>query len=259
MDDGTPEEWRSVVDHEGLYLVSDHGNVYSVPRAKTKGGILRPCVDKQGRLAVNLTLNGKQKTRRVHQLVMEAFAGPPKPGQEIRHLDGNPANNRWTPGATEEEVRANGGNLFYGSHAENMADMAEHGTHPGRLITRCPQGHEYTPENTIRYNGGRHCRECNRIGSLERYHENYVHADPAVTCGHCGKPFDREPGKPRQKFCSQECRVAGGWQARPQAWIPAAELTPEERERRNAAARERLRRSRARQREARQARQQQSA
>lgn len=32
-------------------------------------------------------------------------------------------------------------------------------------ITHCPQGHEYTPENTVRYAGsswGRRCRECQR-------------------------------------------------------------------------------------------------
>lgn len=30
------------------------------------------------------------------------------------------------------------------------------------LITHCPQGHEYTPENTYNYpgRGGRHCKQC---------------------------------------------------------------------------------------------------
>jgi hypothetical protein len=34
---------------------------------------------------------------------------------------------RWEPGETEEETRAAGGNLFYGSHRQNAADMVEHG------------------------------------------------------------------------------------------------------------------------------------
>ena len=69
-------------------------------------------------MEVNLTKNGEQKTRRVHQLVMEAFAAPrPKarpgsapprrqPGEQPlgtrRHRRGDPRG---------------GGNLFYGTHA----------------------------------------------------------------------------------------------------------------------------------------------
>ena len=34
------------------------------------------------------------------------------------------------------------------------------------LITHCPHGHEYTPENTWRYRGVRSCRECSRLRSL---------------------------------------------------------------------------------------------
>lgn len=35
--------------------------------------------------------------------------------------------------------------------------------------SRCPRGHEFTPENTIQNsNGSRRCRTCNRISDLER-------------------------------------------------------------------------------------------
>lgn len=33
--------------------------------------------------------------------------------------------------------------------------------------THCPQGHEYSPENTAIRNGERHCRTCNRNQSVE--------------------------------------------------------------------------------------------
>ena len=60
---------------------------------------------------------------------------------------------------------------------------------------------------------------------------DYVRRNPVITCAHCGKDFDREPRKARQKFCTPECAEAGGWQARRNAeeptWIPSADLTPE--------------------------------
>jgi len=33
--------------------------------------------------------------------------------------------------------------------------------------THCPQGHEFTPENTYRVGGARRCRECNRARCRE--------------------------------------------------------------------------------------------
>lgn len=53
--------------------------------------------------------------RTIHQLVTEAFVGPRPTGSEVRHLDGNPANNRAS-------------NLAWGTRRENMADARRHGT-----------------------------------------------------------------------------------------------------------------------------------
>lgn len=50
----------------------------------------------------------------VHTLVANAFNGPGQPGQEVRHYDGDPANNLPT-------------NLFWGSHSHNNQDTARHG------------------------------------------------------------------------------------------------------------------------------------
>ena len=43
------------------------------------------------------------------------------------------------------------------THAENIRRGLR-----GRLVTHCPQGHEYTPENTAIYVGRRNCRTCHR-------------------------------------------------------------------------------------------------
>ncbi len=71
--------------------------------------------------------DGKQRTIEVHALVMGTYAGPPPPGMECRHLDNDPFNNRWRPG-DEAQTRAAGGNLIYGTKAENHADQAAAGT-----------------------------------------------------------------------------------------------------------------------------------
>lgn len=46
-------------------------------------------------------------------MVLEAFVGPCPPGQECRHLDGDPSNNRVE-------------NLAWGTHEENAGDMIRH-------------------------------------------------------------------------------------------------------------------------------------
>lgn len=67
---------------------------------------------------VNLRVENRSNIRRVHNLIAEVFLGPvPFPNAEVRHLDGDPENNAVT-------------NLAYGTHAENMADTARHGTRP---------------------------------------------------------------------------------------------------------------------------------
>lgn len=51
--------------------------------------------------------------------------------------------------------------LFKGSLSDNVLDSARKGRHIQSRKTRCPRGHEYTPENTITEKGGaRRCRRC---------------------------------------------------------------------------------------------------
>ena len=93
---------------------------------------------------------------------MLAFAGPCPEGLVVRHLDGNPENNRWAPG-DEAETRAAGGNLIYGTDSENSFDTVEHGTHWQARKTHCKRGHKFTPENTyINAKGHRRCQPCMR-------------------------------------------------------------------------------------------------
>ena len=54
--------------------------------------------------------------------------------------------------------------LPFASRSENAFDRVRHGTHNEASKTHCPQGHEYTPENTyMRARGGRACKACDRL------------------------------------------------------------------------------------------------
>ena len=92
------EVWKDVVDYEGLYKVSDKGNVYSVARkdsiGRNRGGrILKPQCNRGGYLIVSLCKNGKLKTKSVHRLVADAFIPNPKGFLEVNHKNENKTNN----------------------------------------------------------------------------------------------------------------------------------------------------------------------
>ena len=211
------ETWKPVPDYGGLYEVSNHGQVWSVPRATTRGGILKHIIYPNGYHFITLTRDGEQQRFPVHGLVMRAFVGPYPEGLEVRHLDGDPGNNRWAPG-NEEETRALGGNLVYGTHSENMRDKKDHGTEWQSNVTRCPKNHEYTPENTRIYkSGSRACRECARIQSREWWQANGTFADPVMTCPHCKQEFERPPGGGgRRRYCSADCAKVAKQESRRQ-------------------------------------------
>ena len=76
------EEWKNIRDYEGLYQISNNGNVKSLGRwvnCKNKGKrwkkekIMKSSVDKEGYLFVGLHKNGYIKNYYVHRLVAEAF------------------------------------------------------------------------------------------------------------------------------------------------------------------------------------------
>lgn len=154
------ERWCWIPGYEGLYRVSDKGEIWSMPRNTAHGGQLKQILHSGGRYYVTLTLNGKQQRHQVHRLVLLAFVGPAPDGQECRHLDGNPANN-------------NRSNLAWGTHRENIQDKKLHGTDHNANKTHCPQGHEYTAGNTYRHpDGRRFCRACSRENGLRIYYAN---------------------------------------------------------------------------------------
>ena len=92
------EVWKDVVGYEGLYQVSNKGNIYSVERKDTLGRnwgglILKPVCDPRGYLKVVLHKNGIRKDKRIHRLVTEAFIPNQNNCLEINHKDEIKTNN----------------------------------------------------------------------------------------------------------------------------------------------------------------------
>lgn len=138
-------EWRAVVGHP-KYLVSDDGQVYST----RSNGLLKLSVLASGHLRA--VVDGSHRT--VHSLLAEAFIGPRPHNQEVRHLNGNPSDNRIE-------------NLTYGSKSENAYDSIEHGTHFNAGKTHCKYGHPFDDANTIITKRGRVCRTCKSAINLK--------------------------------------------------------------------------------------------
>ena len=68
------EIWKPIKGYEGLYEVSNMGQVRSLARHTTKGKILKQYVNKiNGYCYVSLSKNNKACSKRVHCLVMKAF------------------------------------------------------------------------------------------------------------------------------------------------------------------------------------------
>lgn len=120
------EIWTNIIGYEGLYQVSNLGQVKSLERdyLTGNGGVrhiethyLRQAETAKGYLKVTLLKNGKRKTKHVHRLVAEAFIPNPDNKPQVDHIDGNKKSNvvfnlRW---ATNKE-NANNPNTVGKNH-----------------------------------------------------------------------------------------------------------------------------------------------
>lgn len=93
------EEWRDVAGYEGLYQISNYGNVKSVARADTVGRkrkerLLTQTNSSWGYKCVKLCNGETQKTVRVHRLVADAFIPNPDHHPCVNHKDEDKNNNR---------------------------------------------------------------------------------------------------------------------------------------------------------------------
>ena len=160
------EHWLPVVGYEGLYEVSDQGRVRSLDRwvrardngvRLAEGRLLNAATLRSGHKRVTLSNDTNCKRALVHRLVLEAFVGPAPEGKPLAlHNNDISDDNRIE-------------NLRWGSYHDNQMDRVRNGRDTNKNKTHCPQGHEYTEENTyVDGRGWRACRTCQKQNS-DRY------------------------------------------------------------------------------------------
>lgn len=162
-------EWRPVVGYEGVYEVSNDGQVKRV----AGGQGARPGIRKQGRhpngyMQIALSMNNRTATKKVHRLVAEAFIGPCPEGMELCHNNDDPGDNRVE-------------NLRWDTHKANCVDRANNGKpkKSPKLSAVCKNGlHPMTPENVRHEGRWRICLAC-RAAKNKRHAKGY---DPSVMC-----------------------------------------------------------------------------
>lgn len=88
------EIWRDILGYEGLYQISNYGNVMSLNyRRQGFAKQLTAKCSNTKRLWVELAKDGVRKPVLIHRLVAEAFIPNPNGYPQINHKDGNPQNN----------------------------------------------------------------------------------------------------------------------------------------------------------------------
>ncbi len=150
------EEWLPVVGWERHYQVSDLGRVMSITRTllmangqyRTYSEKLLALTPHPRDLHLYCMLHNPRRNCRVHQLVMRAFVGECPEGMEVRHLNGNHADNRRV-------------NLQYGTRLENNLDTVKHGRHITASALRCKRNHMFIGANIKHLAGNRRgCLAC---------------------------------------------------------------------------------------------------
>lgn len=151
-----PEQWLPVVGWEGLYEVSDHGNVKSLARTDRLGRpvherILKPKLagSTGKRWCVQLQHNGIAKQVYIHNIMLEAFVGPRPDGMIACHKDDTTTNLL--------------SNLRWDTYSANAFDQVRNGRHARAQRTHCKRsGHPLTEDNVIIERNARICRQCRR-------------------------------------------------------------------------------------------------
>jgi len=106
------EIWKDIAGYEGLYQVSNHGNIRSHKRRPNT--LLKQSPTNCGYMKVELYKNANGKMYYVHRLVAQAFLPNPQGKSEINHIDGIKTNN-------------NVSNLEWASRSENQLHAINQG------------------------------------------------------------------------------------------------------------------------------------
>lgn len=87
------EIWKDIEGYEGLYQVSNFGNVKSLNYRHTGKEKLLKARNNKGYLIICLWRDSKQKTFKVHRLVATAFLPNPDSLPQVNHISEDKTNN----------------------------------------------------------------------------------------------------------------------------------------------------------------------
>lgn len=90
------EIWKDVIGYDGLYEVSNQGNVRRSRdhmHYNSRPWNLKQSLDRKGYFQLSLSMNKIQKPHAVHRLVAYAFCGL-TPDKVVNHINGNRTDNR---------------------------------------------------------------------------------------------------------------------------------------------------------------------
>lgn len=156
------EEWKPVVGYEGLYQVSDWGNIRSVDRyIKTttgdrfwKGRMMTKTLDTDGYLVVSLRdYNHEKNQGKVHRMVAEAFIPNPENKPFVGHT-------KTLENGLEDKTANEAWNLQWMTPAEN----SNYGTFPQRISERMKENNPMKkPEVAAK------CRETKKQKKIKQY------------------------------------------------------------------------------------------
>lgn len=127
------EIWKDIKDYEGVYQVSNMGNVRSLDRQSHEtlnikahnltGRLMKACDNSKGYKFLRFCKNGRSYTKYVHRLVAETFIPNPDNKPQVNHKDMIKSNN-------------NVDNLEWMTSSENIIHGLKNGHKRTRLIKK---------------------------------------------------------------------------------------------------------------------------
>ena len=126
------EIWENVVGYEGLYEVSENGNLRKFKTHRP----LRHCVHKTGYESVMLYKNGKPKRVFVHRIVASAFLDNPNRYECVNHKDETRGNNS----VSNLEWCTREYNMKYGTVGARISGKRGHSARNRRKVAQIESG-----------------------------------------------------------------------------------------------------------------------
>lgn len=185
------EVWKDIKEYEGLYQVSNFGNIRSLPRRGTSKNvhIMFQKYNKCGYKMVGLYKDGKVKNRTVHRIVAETFLDNPLNKEDVNHIDGNKENN-------------NVSNLEWTTHKENMKHARKNNLI--RITNKVIEQGKNVGQKYGKING---LKRAKRILQISYYNESIKEWDSITQASKCtGISLSGI-----SKCCNKKKNMAGGY------------------------------------------------